>query len=86
MIDTIAPTISINASGLIYNDSTPTVNGTSDLANSNIVTFTAAGGVTHSVAAVTDGRGDWQTATQALADGTYSVTVSLMKLEIRNRQ
>ena len=80
VIDTIAPTISINASSLILtNDSTPTVNGTSDLANSNIiVTFTAAGGVTHSVAAVTDVNGDWQaTATQALADGTYSVAVSI---------
>ncbi|OUS74708.1 hypothetical protein B5G52_01520 [Pseudoalteromonas sp. A601] len=76
-IDTIAPTVSIDAPELT-NDNTPLVTGTSDLANSDIiVTFTDSNG-SHSVTVQTDDNGQWQAeASQALADGNYSVSVSL---------
>ncbi|MEH6393594.1 beta strand repeat-containing protein [Pseudoalteromonas sp.] len=76
-IDTIAPSVNINAPDLT-NDNTPLVTGTSDLANSDIiVTFTDSNG-SHSVTVQTDGSGQWQAeASQALADGNYSVSVSL---------
>ncbi|WP_290295316.1 Ig-like domain-containing protein, partial [Pseudoalteromonas sp. APC 3893] len=77
VIDTIAPTVSIDAPELT-NDNTPLVTGTSDLANSDIiVTFTDSNG-SHSVTVQTDDNGQWQAeASQALADGNYSVSVSL---------
>ncbi|MFY8329166.1 beta strand repeat-containing protein, partial [Pseudoalteromonas sp. ZZD1] len=77
VIDTIAPTVSIDAPALT-NDNTPLVTGTSDLANSDIiVTFTDSNG-SHSVTVQTDGSGQWQAeANQALVDGNYSVSVSL---------
>ncbi|MFY8329165.1 Ig-like domain-containing protein, partial [Pseudoalteromonas sp. ZZD1] len=77
VIDTTAPSVSISAPELT-NDNTPLVTGTSDLANSDIiVTFTDSNG-SHSVTVQTDDNGQWQAeASQALADGNYSVSVSL---------
>ncbi|MGX1112981.1 hypothetical protein ACSSVW_002388, partial [Pseudoalteromonas sp. MBR-15] len=77
-IDVTAPTITIDAPALT-NDNTPTVTGSSDLANTNLdVTFTDANGTSHTVTVTTDASGNWSVdATQALADGNYSVTASI---------
>ena len=77
-IDVTAPTITIDAPALT-NDNTPTVTGSSDLANTNFdVTFTDANGTSHTVTVTTDASGNWSVdAAQALADGNYSVTASI---------
>ncbi|WP_272819756.1 Ig-like domain-containing protein [Pseudoalteromonas mariniglutinosa] len=77
MIDTQAPTVSIDAPALT-NDNTPVVTGTSDLANSDIaITFTDSNG-SHTVTVQTDGSGNWSAeAAQPLLDGAYTVTASL---------
>ncbi|MCF2916823.1 Ig-like domain-containing protein [Pseudoalteromonas sp. Cn5-37] len=77
-IDVTAPTISIDAPALT-NDNTPTVTGTSDLANTSLaVTFTDADGISHSVTVTTDASGNWSAeAGQALADGNYTVSASI---------
>jgi hypothetical protein len=77
-IDVTAPTITIDAPALT-NDNTPTVTGSSDLANTNLdVTFTDANGTSHTVTVTTDASGNWSVdAAQALADGNYSVTASI---------
>ncbi|TMP47551.1 Ig-like domain-containing protein, partial [Pseudoalteromonas sp. S1650] len=77
-IDVTAPTISIDAPALT-NDNTPTVTGTSDLANTSLaVTFTDADGISHTVTVTTDASGNWSAeAGQALADGNYTVSASI---------
>ncbi|NDW21292.1 BapA/Bap/LapF family large adhesin [Alteromonas hispanica] len=64
IIDTTAPTITINAPAL-DNDTTPTLSGTTDAAPGSTVTLT-----------ITDSAGNTQTVTAIVhADGTYSVDV-----------
>ena len=64
IIDTTAPTITINAPAL-DNDTTPTLSGTTDAAPGSTVTLT-----------ITDSAGNTQTVTAIVqADGTYSVEV-----------
>ena len=64
IIDTTAPTITINAPAL-DNDTTPTLTGTTDATPGSTVTLT-----------ITDSAGNTQTVTAiAQADGTYSVDV-----------
>ncbi|NUJ40773.1 retention module-containing protein, partial [Pseudoalteromonas sp. 0303] len=58
-IDVTAPTMTIDAPALT-NDNTPTVTGTSDLANTSLaVTFTDANGTSHTVTVTTDALGNW---------------------------
>ncbi|WP_404338825.1 retention module-containing protein [Pseudoalteromonas mariniglutinosa] len=78
VIDITAPNITIDAPTLT-NDNTPTVTGSSDLINSDlVVTFTDSNNLSHSVTVQTDNNGDWSAdASQTLAEGEYSVSASV---------
>ncbi|TMO43784.1 retention module-containing protein [Pseudoalteromonas ruthenica] len=79
VIDTIAPTVNIDPLELT-NDNTPLVSGGSSEANSQLtLTFTDSQGNSQSVITTTDVNGDWQvSAPSALADGTYTVAVTIV--------
>ncbi|WP_286244978.1 Ig-like domain-containing protein [Pseudoalteromonas sp. MM1] len=77
-IDTTAPSVSVDAPALT-NDSTPTVTGTSDAANSTVtVTFTDAANGVQTIDVQTDANGNWSaTPATDLAEGNYSVSASI---------
>ncbi|RZF84811.1 retention module-containing protein [Pseudoalteromonas sp. CO325X] len=76
-IDTIAPTVSIDASSVaLTNDNTPQVSGSSNEANAQVsVQFVDDAGTIHTVTTNTDNNGDWSiSASAVLVDGQYTVT------------